>query len=80
MGRQPQGDKILISTETSCHFSHLLQVKKNLFKSDFVHIFSYFIHVYSLGVGADNPLGQNFDFNRDILYLQSFVTSLKKSL
>ena len=24
------GDKILILTETSCHFGHLLQVSKNL--------------------------------------------------
>ena len=25
-GRQPPGDKVLMSTETSCHFGHLLLV------------------------------------------------------
>ena len=29
-------------------------------KSDFIHIFSYFIHVYSVGAGADNLLGSEF--------------------
>ena len=28
----PQGEKILMSTGTSCHFGHLLQVSKNLFE------------------------------------------------
>ena len=31
-GHTPPGDKILISIETSCHFGHLLPVKKNLFE------------------------------------------------
>ena len=31
-GQTTLGDKILMSTETSCHFGHLLQVKKNLFE------------------------------------------------
>ena len=29
-------------------------------KSDFIHIFKDFIHVYSLGARAENPLGTNF--------------------
>ena len=29
-------------------------------KSDFIHIFNDFIHVYSLGARANNPLGTNF--------------------
>ena len=40
-----------------CHFAHLLQVPKISLKSDFIHIFACFIHVYSPGAGADNPLG-----------------------
>ena len=28
-GIQPQGDKILISTQTSCHFGHLLLVSNH---------------------------------------------------
>ena len=29
-------------------------------KSDFIHIFNDFIHVYSTGARAENPLGANF--------------------
>ena len=29
-------------------------------KSDFIHIFNDFIHVYSPGAKAENPLGTNF--------------------
>ena len=29
-------------------------------KSDFIHIFTCFIHVYSPGAGANNPLGSEF--------------------
>ena len=29
-------------------------------KSDFIHIFNDFIHVYSPGARAENPLGTNF--------------------
>ena len=29
-------------------------------KSDFIHIFNDFIHVYSTGAKAENPLGTNF--------------------
>ena len=31
--------------------------KKISLKSDFIHNFPVFIHVYSPGAGADNPLG-----------------------
>ena len=54
------GDKILMSTETSCHFSHLLEVSKkslwSLILYNFVHDF---IHVYTFspGAGADSPPG-----------------------
>ena len=37
--RQPPGDKILMSTEMSCHFIHLLQVSKNVFEAWFYTIF-----------------------------------------
>ena len=30
------------------------------------------------GQGADNPRGQNFDVNRNLLSLRSFATSFKK--
>ena len=47
-----------MSTVKPCHFAHLLQVSKKIsLKSDFIHNFHIFIHVYSPEAGADNPLG-----------------------
>ena len=44
-----------------------------------LYIFFYdFIHVYSPRAGADSPRGTQFDVNRNILSLRSFVASLKK--
>ena len=36
------------------------------------------INVHSRRSGADNPRGQNFDVNRNLLSLWSFATSFKK--
>ena len=52
--------------------------KKISLKSDFIHFFHDFIHVYSTRAGADSPRGQNFDVNGNVLSLHSFVTSFKK--
>ena len=49
-----------MSTETSRHFGHLLQFHKNLFGLILYTFFHDFIHVYSPGAGADNPLGTKF--------------------
>ena len=38
-------------------------------------IFHDFLHVYSPGAEADNPLGQNFYFNINLLSLWSFAVS-----
>ena len=38
------------------------------------------MNVYSHGSGADNPRGQNFDVNRNLLSFSPFATSLKKTL
>ena len=60
-GQTTPGDKILMSTETSCHFGHLLQVsKKSLWSLILYNFFHDFIHVYNPGAGADNPLGMKF--------------------
>ena len=71
-----------MSTESSCHFGHLLQVSEKIsLKSDFKQFFHDFIHVYSPGAGADNPLGTKFCCQQE-----HFVTSVicckfkKKSL
>ena len=49
-------------------------------KSDFIHIFNDFIHVYSPRAKAGNPFpwGQNFDVNRKPLSLRPFVASFKQ--
>ena len=38
------------------------------------------INLYNRRSGADNPRGQNFDVNRNLLSLRSFATRLKKNL
>ena len=49
--------------------------------SDFIHFFFHdLIHVYSPGAGADSPQGTDFDVNRNVLPLHSFVASLKKKI
>ena len=40
-------------------FAYMLQVSKRSLR-DFIHIFNDFIHVYSPGARAENPLGTNF--------------------
>ena len=47
-------------------------------KSDFIHIFNDFIHVYSSGARAENPWGQTFDVNRKPLSPRPFVASFKQ--
>ena len=80
----PRGprDKSLMSTETSCHLDHLLQVKKKT-KKHFVWFYTIFfmiLYMYiSPGKGLTTPWGQNFDVNRNLLSLQSYVASFKKS-
>ena len=63
-GPTTPGATMFRSTETSCHFGLLLQVKKkkkNSLKSDFIYFFSHdFMHVYSPKAGANNPLGTTF--------------------
>ena len=61
-GRQTLGVKILMSTETVCHFNYLLQdLKQITLKSDFfVYIFNVFMHIYSPRPGAENPLVTKF--------------------
>ena len=60
-GRQPPGDKVLMSTEMSCHFIHLLQVSKKCLWSLILYNFFYdLIHVSRPGAGADSPQGTKF--------------------
>ena len=82
-GQTTPGDKILMSTETSCHFSHLLQVLKNLFEVWFYTIFFMILYMYihvAPGQGLTTPRGRNFYVNRNILSIWSFVARFKKNL
>ena len=51
---------------------------KNPFNLWLYTFFHDLINVYSRRSGADNPRGQNFDVNRNLLSLQSFATSFKQ--
>ena len=64
-----------MSTGRPHHYGHLLQVyKESLQPLTLYTSFHVLINVYSRRSGADNPMGQNFDVNRNLLSLQSFAT------
>ena len=68
-----------MSTGRPHHYGHLLQVyKESLQPLTLYTSFHDLINLYIRRSGADNPRGQNFDVNRNLLSLQSFATSLKK--
>ena len=68
-----------MSTGRPHHYGHLLQVyKESLQPLTLYTSFHDLINVYSRRSGADNPRGQNFDVNRNLLSFQSFATSFKK--
>ena len=61
------------------HYGHLLQIQKeSLQLLTLCTSFHDLINVHSRRSGADNPRGQNFDVNRNLLSLRSFATSFKK--
>ena len=80
-GQTSPRDKILMSTETICHFGHLIQVSKKSPWSLILYNFFMILYMYiAPGQGLTTPWGWNFDVNRNILSLRSFVASFKKSL
>ena len=61
------------------HYGHFLQVKnESLQPLTLSTSFHDLINIYSPRSGADNPRGQNFYVNRNLLSLPSFATSFKK--
>ena len=64
-----------MSTGTSCHSVHLLQVlKKFSLKSDSIHYFFMILYMYiAPGQGQKAPRGQSFDVNRNVLSLHSYT-------
>ena len=81
-GQTTPGDKILMSTETSCHFRHLLQVSKKGLWSLILFIFFFhdFIHAYSPRAGADNPLGTKFWSQQEHLVTSVICCKFQKNL
>ena len=78
-GLTTPGDKILKSTETSCHFGHLPQVSKKFLWSLILYIFFHdFIHVYSPRAGADNPLGTKFWCHKEHLVTSVICCKFQK--
>ena len=78
-GQTIPGDKILMSTETSCHFDNLLQFKKKTLRSLILYNFFMILYMHiAPGQGLTIPWGRNFDVKRNSLLSQTFVTSFKK--
>ena len=68
-----------MSTGRPHHYGHLLLVwKESLQHLTLNTSFHDLINVYNCRSGSDNPKGQNFDVNRNLLSLRSFATSLKE--
>ena len=60
-GQTAPGDKVLMSTEMSCHFIHLMKVfKKCLWSLILYNLFYDLIRVYSPGAVADSPQATKF--------------------
>ena len=53
----PKGRNIYVNRNILSLWSFVASFKKICLKSDFMHFFHDFIHVYSPGAGADSPLG-----------------------
>ena len=66
-----------MSTGTSCHFGHLLQVLKKIsLKSDFMQFFFMILYMYiAPRQGQTAPRGQSFNVNRNVLSFHSFDAS-----
>ena len=70
-----------MSTGRHHHYGHLLQVyKESLQPLTLYTSFHDLINVYSRRSGADNPRGQNFDVNRNLLSLQLLATTSFKKI
>ena len=78
-GRQPIGDKKIMTTERPCLFTHMLQVLKQSLWSMILNTFLIILYMYiAPGQGQKTPWGQTFDVNRKALSLCPFVACFKK--
>ena len=71
-----------MSTETSCHFGHLLQVSKKSFWSLILYNFFMILYMYIPLSRSWQPLGDKILMSRgtSILSLRSFVANFKNKI
>ena len=76
------GDKLLMSTETSCHFGHLLQVSETIsLKSDFLHFFFMILYMYiAPGQGLITPMETKFLCQQEHLVTLVICCKIQNSL
>ena len=68
-----------MSTGTSCHFGHLLQVVKKISLNLILCNFFMILYMYiAPGQAQTAPRGQSFNVNRNVLSFHSFDASFKK--
>ena len=79
-GRQPRGDKVLVSTEMSCHFIHLLKVSKNFLEARFYTIFSWFNMYIAPGQGQTALGGKILMSTERPYHFTHLLQDSKKSL
>ena len=56
----PRGRNFYVNRNILSLWSFVASFKKISLKSDFMHFFHDFIHVYSPGAGTDSPQGTKF--------------------
>ena len=57
------GQKSNVNRKALSLYPFVASLKRYLLKSDYIYIYlPVFVHVYSPGAGADNPLGSEFLF------------------
>ena len=75
----PWGRNVDVNRNILSFRSFVASFKKISLKSDFIHFFFMILYMYiAPGQGQTAPRGQNFDVNRNVSSLHSFVTSFKK--
>ena len=77
-GRQHQGTKIWCQQKPLAMSVICCKFQKNLFEVWFYTIFMILYMYIAPGQGLTTPWGRNFNVNRNILSLRSFVASFKK--
>ena len=80
-GRQPLGDKFLMTTERPFLFAHMLHVSKWSLRNLLLYTFLMILYMYKApGQEQKTPWGQTVDVNRKPLSLRPVIQVLNTSL